>query len=251
VDFGDIMSRAHAQAILTAHFGHFGPLSFPYHRMGNIDSLHLFGEPELEIFAIYNAHRGRWKRCLDIGANLGLHSIIMAKCGFKVLAYEPDPEHFEILCKNLKENYVRDQVTPFKAAVHTHSGEARFVRVLNNLTGNHIEGFKDSYGPRETITVATVDARPLWSLVDFAKIDCEGNEAAILCDTTAGDWRQLAAVVEVRNTANASAIYRHLCALEVPMWSAKRDWARVKIFGDVPNANSEGALYIGHKGPWE
>lgn len=245
------MSRSLAQAILTEHFGPFGPLKFPYHEMGRIDSLHLFGEPELQIFAIYHAHRNRWKKVLDIGANLGLHSLIMARCGFKVKAYEPDFEHFERLIDNLDENDVLDKVVPIMAAVSTMNGEANFVRVLNNLTGNHLEGYKDSYGPRETVIVPTVDCRPLWAWADFAKIDSEGNEADLLCTTTIEDMKHLQVVVEVRNEENASSIYKHFCNLEVPMWSLKNDWKQIKIWDEMPLANRQGPLFIGYQGPWE
>jgi len=237
--------RARAQAWLCEHL----KLDFPYVSMGRVDSLHLFAEPETQIFAIYAAHRGKWKNVVDIGANLGLHSILMARCGYNVKAYEPDFKHFDQLVANLEANHVQDRVHAAMAAVHTKNGEANFVRVMNNLTGNHLEGFKDSYGPRETVVVPTVGCRPLWSWADFAKIDSEGNEAALLTTTTLRDWEHLSVVVEVRNEANALAIYRHCLELEVPMWSAKRDWAEVSNLGDVPKANRDGPLYIGRKGP--
>lgn len=245
------MSRERAQSLLCSSFGPFGALHFPYVRMGNIDSLHLFGEPELEIFAMYWHNRKRWKKVLDIGANLGLHSIVMARCGFTVKAYEPDFEHFERLLVNLERNEIGpESVYPCMAAVHTENGEANFVRVHNNLTGNHLEGFKDSYGPRSSVIVPTVDCRPLWAWADFAKIDSEGNEAAILKCTMPRDWAHLSAVVEVRNEQNAAIIYKHMRECEVPMWSSKRDWQEVKIFGDVPKANREGPLFIGRNPPW-
>ena len=173
-------------------------IDFPYVRMGNVDSWHLFADPEPQLFALYEAHRGKWKNVLDIGANLGLHSIILARCGFNVRAFEPDYEHYQRLIANLEVNGCQN-VHATMAAVHTEHGEANFVRVKNNLTGNHLEGFKASYGPRETIIVPTVDCRPLWAWADFAKIDCEGNEAAILLCTTPKDMEHLSAVVEVRN----------------------------------------------------
>ena len=78
-------------------FKPFGDLVFPYHTMGAIDSLNLFDLDELIIFSFYWLNCKRYRRVLDIGANIGLHSIILSKCGFEVCAYEPDPQHFEIL----------------------------------------------------------------------------------------------------------------------------------------------------------
>jgi len=242
--------RKRAQEILCANFGVFGPIDFPYVSMGRVDSLHLFAEPETQIFAIYHAHRNKWKNVADIGANLGLHSILLSRCGFNVRCYEPDFEHFDHLVANLNANDCGN-VDPYMAAVHTEDGEMNFVRVHNNMTGSHLEGYKNSYGPRSNLIVPIVDCRPIWSWADFVKIDSEGNEADLLVTTTQHDMKHLSFVVEVRNEANATQIYRHFCELEVPMWAAKNDWERVKVWGNVPKANREGPLYIGHKGPWE
>lgn len=245
------MSRAKAQAILTDHFGPFGPLIFPYVQMGKIDSLHLFGlETELPIFALYWHNRTRWSRAADIGANLGLHSILMANLGWQVKAFEPDPHHFARLVGNLRANGA-NTVDPVNAAVHTSDGEVEFVRVLNNLTGNHIAGYKASYGPLETITVRTVDCRRIWDKTDFAKIDCEGNEAELALTMTDADMQHLSCVMEVRNDQNAMMIYRHFAALGVPIWSQKVDWKRVEKLDDMPKLNREGSIFVGHAPPWE
>lgn len=241
--------RAKAQALLCEHFGPFGPIKFPYHRMGNIDSLHLFGDTELMILAMYWANRYKWNKVLDIGANIGLHSICMDRMGFEVSAYEPDPYHFATLQENLTANEARN-VTTYCAAVHTQDGSAEFVRVLNNLTGNHLAGFKDSYGPRESIPVVTVDCRALWKWADFAKIDSEGNEADLCLTMTADDLNHMQAVLEVRNEANARLIYNHFQLLEVPMWSQKTNWAKVDRLYEMPKQNREGSVFIGHQGPW-
>ena len=246
------MSRERAQALLCENFGPFGKLNFPYIKMGNIDSLHLFGDTELMILAMYRHNRGRWKRCLDIGANLGLHSICMAKMGMQLHAYEPDEEHFQKLCANLVANKCTAEVAVFQLAVHTSNGTANFIRVLNNLTGNHLEGYKQSYGPRETVQVRTIDCRKLWSDADFAKIDSEGNEAELLLTLTKADMQHLSLVAEVRNAVNAGRIFNHFIqVLNVPIWSQKTDWAKVSSFDDMPKQNRDGSIFIGHRGPWE
>src|SRR5262245_43470939 len=151
-------------------FGPFGEISLPYTKMGAIDSLDLFGLDELIIFAYYHANRARYHRLLDIGANLGLHSVIMSRCGFSVRAFEPDPWHYSILVENLTANRV-STAKPVAAAVSTTDGEAQFVRVLGNTTGSHLAGSKESYGDREYFTVKTCAVRPLFEWADFAKID--------------------------------------------------------------------------------
>lgn len=245
------MSRERAQALLTSNFGPWGPIHFPYVKMGHIDSLHLFGDTELMILAMYHHNRKRWHRVLDIGANIGLHSVLLGMQGAEVWSFEPDPVHYGKLVDNLVNNRVGSTVQTFRKAVHTRNGSMQFVRVLNNLTGNHLVGYKDSYGPKDVIDVDVVDCRNLWPWADFAKIDSEGNEADLVATMTAKDMEHLHCVLEVRNEANAQAIYRHFMNIDVPMWSQKRDWARVTSMADMPLKNREGSLFVGHRGPFD
>lgn len=239
------MSREKAQEFLTEQMG----ISFPYVKMGRIDSLDLFGPTELMILQLYSDNEDRWHEVLDIGANLGLHSIVMSRCGWNVLAFEPQPDIFTMLETNIVANGCIG-VSASPLAVHTSAGTANFTRVLNNLTGSHLEGFKNSYGPRETIKVQTVDCRTLWPGTDFAKIDCEGNEAELCLTMTAEDMSHMDCILEVRNTENAAQICAHFMKLGVAMWSQKNDWKLVKDFSHMPTSNRDGSLFVGHNPPW-
>ena len=237
--------RAKAQKFLTDYMG----IDFPYVTMGKIDSLDLFGPTELMILQLYADNQMRWENVLDIGANLGLHSIIMSGMDWNVRAFEPYPPHYDQLKRNLAANGCGG-VIPFKAAVHTYTGQANFVVVHNNTTGNHIEGFKDSYGPRETISVPVIDCRTLWAGTDFAKIDCEGNEAELAKTMTAEDCSHMDSIMEVRNEENAKQLWDHFTSIGVPIWPQKIDWAKAQSLADMPTSNREGSIFIGHKAPW-
>ena len=232
-------------------FGPFGSVSLPYTKMGAIDSLDLFGLDELIIFAFYQANRTRYHRTLDIGANLGLHSIIMARCGFSTRAFEPDPWHYGILVENLAANGA-STVEPVAAAVSTEDGEAGFVRVLGNTTGSHLAGSKESYGEKEYFTVPTRAAAPLFAWADFAKIDAEGHEKELLLAATRESIEKLDIMVEIGNAANADAVFEHFQALAVGMFSQKTGWNRVQNAADVPTSHREGSLFITAKPamPW-
>jgi len=232
-------------------FGPFGSISLPYTKMGAIDSLDLFGLDELIIFAFYRANRGRYHRVLDIGANLGLHSIVMARCGYSVKAFEPDPWHYGILAENLSANRATG-VEAHQAAVSTEDGVAQFVRGLGNTTGSHLAGFKDSYGDKEFLTVQTRAARPLFEWADLAKIDVEGHEKALLLtldEETAGG---LDIMVEIGNPPNARAVYDHLRAIGANMFAQKIGWQPVQKPADVPTSHREGSLFVSAKPsmPW-
>ncbi len=105
----------------SVHFPPFGDISFPYHNMGNVDSRNLFDLNELVIFSFYWRNRNRYTSVVDLGANIGLHSIILCRCGFKVSSYEPDPVHFDILKKNLARNGC-NSASLHNSAVSSRSG---------------------------------------------------------------------------------------------------------------------------------
>ena len=72
--------------------------------MGIPSSLGLFAYHEHNVFLYYLKNFRNYKKIADMGANIGLHSIILSKIGYKVDAYEPDKNHFKLLKKNLKDN---------------------------------------------------------------------------------------------------------------------------------------------------
>jgi FkbM family methyltransferase len=232
-------------------FGPFGDVLLPYLKMGAIDSLDLFGLDELIIFAFYHANCARYRRVLDIGANLGLHSIVMARCGYSVRAFEPDPWHYGFLVENLAANGA-SSVEAVAAAVSTKDGEAQFVRVLGNTTGSHLAGSKDSYGEKEYFTVPTRAVEPLFLWADFAKIDVEGHEKELLLAATLETMQNLDVMAEIGNAANADAVFKHFQTIGVGMFSQKTGWNRVQNVADVPTSHREGSLFVSVKPvmPW-
>ncbi|MHB9023837.1 MAG: FkbM family methyltransferase [Armatimonadota bacterium] len=236
-----------------AVFGPFGTLVFPYHRMGAVDSLNLFDIDELILFSFYWTNRGRYQRVVDAGANLGLHSILLDKCGFTVRAFEPDPTHFSLLTRNLALNDCR-QVEPHNAAVSTKPGSMEFVRVLGNTTGSHLAGAKQNpYGDLERFDVPVHPFAPLLAWADLVKMDIEGHEREVLLATGRDDWESTDALVEVENADNAAALYEHFTALSVNCFSQKNNWLRVHDVEQMPTSYREGSLFISTKEamPWE
>lgn len=232
-------------------FPPFGPLTIPYTKMGAVDSLDLFGLDELILFSFYWQNRHRYKRVLDVGGNIGLHSILLSRAGFHVTTFEPDPAHFENLLKNLKTNHCTS-VTPHSAAVSFRTGTADFVRVLGNTTSSHIAGSKQPYGALETLTVPLRDLRELLPTTDLMKMDVEGHEKEILVHTEKNDWKHLDAVIEVGSADNAKHIFAHLQKIGVHSYAQKINWHRVKCLEDMPTSHRDGSLFISLKSamPW-
>lgn len=232
--------------------GALGRLNFPYYKFGAIDTLDLFVLDELIIFSFYWANRGRYKRSADIGANLGLHSILMGRCGWHVDAYEPDPIHFRLLKRNLGLNNMNN-VTVHELAVSDAPGELEFIRVLGNTTSSHLVGAKtNSYGDLERFTVQVASIDSIMSEVDFVKLDAEGQEKVIILGTNVKHWAGTDVMVEVSSAENAKAIFAHLNSLGINLFSQKLGWNQVNSLDGMPTSYKEGSLFITAKQqmPW-
>ena len=225
-------------------------LNIPKVSFGNIDSDALFADKEQELFDFYEANRDRYKKALDIGANIGVHTVLMARQGWHVQAFEPDPVHWEIAAKNIYRNVLVIKTSLEQAAVSDVEGRKSFVRVNGNTTGSHLKGDKAPYGSLNEFEVDVVDCRPLFDWADFAKIDCEGHEARLLTTLTADQLKHLEIMVEVGNPKNAVEIYQHLSPMGIGMWTQQRKWQPLRGLADMPVHHSEGALFIGRSAPF-
>ncbi len=232
-----------------------GVITLPFYQMGEVSSLDLFGLDELIIFAFYWRNRDRYKKAVDIGANLGLHSIIMSKCGFLIRSFEPDALTFEWLVDNLRLNAIHT-ATPVMAAVSDRNGAARFTRVLDNTTSSHLVGAKaNAYGSLEEFTVETCDMLEVIRDVDFVKIDAEGHEAVLIRRVPLDRWSTLDAIVEIGSAENAREIWNHLAENKagVSVFCQKIGWNIARSLDDLPTSYRDGSVFISAKTamPWD
>ena len=233
--------------------GELGSVRLPFLSMGEIKSTHLFGLDELIIFSFYLKNKNHYKKVFDIGANIGLHTIILAKCGFDVVSYEPDTWHYKILQENLKLNLVESKVTARNKAVSTLDGELEFIRVLGNTTGSHLAGAKNNpYGDLEKFKVKVDAFKTLMKEADLIKIDVEGHEGEILLSSEKNDWLGTDAIVEIGTPENAKLVYGHMKKIDVNLFTQKKSWQKIDALEDMPTSYKEGSLFISLKSsmPW-
>lgn len=233
--------------------GCIGKIKLPYYSMGAINSTHLFGLDELILFAFYTKNKSRYKKVADLGANIGLHSIVLSKLGFDVTSYEPDLIHVEKFNENINNNCLDNKPNIINKAISTKEGQVEFIRIKNNTTGSHISGSKDSlYGDLDKFSVQTDSFKDLISKFDFLKIDIEGHEAEVLLSTSLDDWTNTDAMIEVGSLKNAEKIFNYFNKIGVKLYSQKQGWDRVENLGDMPTSYKEGSLFITIKEnvPW-
>ena len=225
-------------------FEPFGDLHFPYREMGAINTIHLFGLDELIIFSYYWANKSRYKNVADLGANIGLHSLIMDKCGFSINSFEPDPIHVDVFQENIVNNKSVN-ITINQKAISDKSGTMDFIRVLGNTTGSHLAGAKeDPYGELETFSVETSDINAVLLNNDFVKMDIEGQEATAILSTKKDIWANVEMILEVGTEKNAKIIFEYLNEINVNMFSQKTGWNKVSNLAEIPTSYKEGSLFL-------
>lgn len=115
---------------------------------------------------------------LDIGANIGFHTLLLADLvgpEGKVFAFEPDPENFSLLVKNLKKNDYFN-VFPIQKAVTDKTGKIDLYLSEENKGDHRVS---DSEKGRKSIEIETVTLDDFMAVdehVDFIKLDIQGSE---------------------------------------------------------------------------
>ncbi|MBO2544281.1 FkbM family methyltransferase [Salegentibacter sp. BDJ18] len=122
---------------------------------------------------------------IDAGANIGLTSIYVSKLtGSKgtVYAFEPLNSTFEILCKNIRINRIRN-IVPLQNALSDYNGKGYiYPNIHINRGAASLNSNKVKQRPIE-IEVKTVNSwikeKNIFK-IDFIKIDVEGSEFNLL-----------------------------------------------------------------------
>lgn len=120
---------------------------------------------------------------LDIGANIGFYTLIFAELvgeEGKVFAFEPDPDNFDLLRKNVRVNSYKNVVLVQKAASNK-TGKLKLYLSEDNKGDHRIY---DPHDGRRFIEIESVQLddyfRNYDSKIDFVKMDIQGAEGLVL-----------------------------------------------------------------------
>ncbi len=149
-------------------------------------------EPDETEFIEYVASKkgGGW--AVDIGANVGFHSLHMAALGMNVIALEPSPDTARLLQRSIQQNGFRRRkgfVKIIQAAAADSPGLGRLVRLRGSAGMTILQRSGDDtalpFGIQDVIADEIPLVRPETSLADILprnpnlqllKIDAEGHE---------------------------------------------------------------------------
>ena len=115
---------------------------------------------------------------LDVGANIGIYTLLAAKRGARVFAIEADPENARALQHHVEINGFVDRVSVFEMAATDRSQRVTLYRSPRNSGGSTL------FGRRQGVTSVGVEGRTIDSLglpaIDVCKMDIEGAEVIAL-----------------------------------------------------------------------
>ncbi|MEM9585558.1 MAG: FkbM family methyltransferase [Pseudomonadota bacterium] len=160
---------------------------------------HLPGAPGRKYANKYNVRGAQWqfmqavrnsagKVCIDLGANMGEYTRMLASTAKKVYAFEPDPWTCETLRTNLKD---LDNVEIVEAAASTSDGTVQLFRHPDfdkdptfNSQSSSLIATKSNISHDNAQEVRQVDLlkfmRDLDTEISVLKIDIEGAEVDLL-----------------------------------------------------------------------
>ena len=121
--------------------------------------------------------------CVDVGANVGYFTLVMAELtgdGGRVIAYEPEPDTFDLLVRNVKANGFTDRVRCREVACGATKGQD-MLHVSRRISGGSTVGvpLPEGYGARpHPIDIVRLD-EDIQGRVDFIKCDAEGFDSLV------------------------------------------------------------------------
>lgn len=118
----------------------------------------------------------------DIGANVGIYSISVAKkfSDIHIFAFEPVPETVEILKENIVRNNVASKISIFDEAVSNTDG---FINLTLDFHSSNYVTNNNSYYNKKSVKTVTIDKfveENKIENIDLMKIDVEGHEYNVL-----------------------------------------------------------------------
>ncbi len=130
--------------------------------------------------ALVSRHIPPSSAVIDVGANIGLSTILLARLAKRVVAYEPSPPNLAFLRRNLELNGITN-VEVRAAAVSSEPGTLRF-HVAQFGAGSHVVASGHVSGgtiPAVDVPAVMLDDEALPPIA-FIKIDAEGHEPDVL-----------------------------------------------------------------------
>jgi FkbM family methyltransferase len=152
------------------------------HRVGKVDFWFTSLPEMLPVVEKYlrYARFGSNDLVFDVGAYCGYSSYCFAQRAGKVIAFEPDPESYQVLTKNLQEHNLAN-VEPCSLAITGTAGETGFYSEGNLGAGLARTVPRAPDAPTMRVTATTLEeACRMFGVPSYIKFNIEGAEVEVL-----------------------------------------------------------------------
>jgi FkbM family methyltransferase len=159
-----------------------------------VDGLRIWGSEAHKCYFLDFVRQGTWEpymcdlfrkslrpgmNVLDIGANIGYYTLMSARAGARVHAFEPDARNLHYLFRNLHTNRLTGNVTIVKKAISDAVGTDYFYEHEGLLESSLYSSL--ATGTATSVECTTVDEYVGLDLhIDLIKMDIEGAELRAL-----------------------------------------------------------------------
>ena len=157
---------------------------------------------------------------LDVGANIGVYTLLAAKRGARVFAIEADPQNAEMLRRNIHLNGFDDRVTVFPIAVSEQEGVVTLFRSKGNSGRSNLFSGTDPV----RVSCRTIDSLEL-PPIDVCKMDIEGSELSALrgMEATIRKSPGMKLLIEYAEALGTSAeMTDFICARFAPVYAIRQ-----------------------------
>jgi len=160
-------------------------------RKGTLDFQFLNYAYEWNVKRFVLEHYKDYSMFLDIGANVGTYSFLLAGKGIRSHAFEPVKENYDAIVQNVKENRFENKITAHNFGLGSKNSVEDFIFESMNTGASHLASIhsyvetKGEIGIKEQVEIKTLDS--VLPGIDFTsedniliKIDAEGMEIDVL-----------------------------------------------------------------------
>lgn len=135
-----------------------------------------YSEPEIEILQQLCSPESV---VYDIGANIGYHTVALASKGASVVGFEPNPQNFALLLKNITTTREPCRAQVYNFAVGAQEGSVYIPEVDVSSAGN-FGGTEIVEGKPNTRMISIDDFDQVLPAPTLIKIDVEGSELGVI-----------------------------------------------------------------------
>lgn len=171
---------------------------------------------------------------IDIGANIGTFTVLAGRLKSKsrIYAYEPFPDNYRVLKKNIELNKLQERAKAFQFGV-ANKRETR--NLFIGKEGNATHSLFNNSG--KSVQIKTVSLEDIFkennlSRCDLLKVDCEGAEYEIFNSVKKNILRKIFAInLEYHSNGNPNTLKKRL----------KKEGFKVAMHG--PDFQGNGFIY--------